>query len=386
MNTIPLCDKMDKIAEYFDKALLTKKGTTTVFRSHITKYFKVIDKDIDAYFKQKQPYEEHIRTYWKYLQGKAPKTRQVAISSIKGFLRRFDKQGTKDLDIWDDIKARMKGNTEAISEEHVPDISELKQILHYCDIRTKTTIMVALSSGMRISEVIQLLPDDVYLNEEPIRVNIRAEIAKNGKRRTTFITPETKELLQEWLRVRDDYIEKSLLSMNFKELQYLKNRVDNRIFPYHANRIREAFNRACDNAGFTGKTVMKGDFDLSEDFKRGHKHKRERRKLHYHNLRKFFRTYFGNSDLAEHLMGHTGYLSTYRMFNDKQLAKEYLKHMHNVSVFETTSDENIKRLDKESKKKDEQIQELKDQMQMLMAKVLTQHEVLSKDDKEKKKS
>jgi len=360
---------MDKIEKYFELALLTKKGTTTVFRSHISKYFKVIDKDMDTYFKQKQPYEEHIRTYWKYLQGKAPKTRQVAISALKGFLKRFDKKGTKDLGIWDDIAARMKGHTDAISEEHVPDIDEIKQILNYCDIRTKTTIMVALSSGMRISEVIQLLPDDVYLDEEPIRVNIRAEIAKNGKRRTTFITPEAKELLQEWLRVRDDYIKKSFLSLNFKELQYLKDRVDDRIFPYHANRIRESFNRACDKAGFTGKTVMKGDFDLSTDFKRGHTHKRERRKLHYHNLRKHFRTYFGNSDLAEHLMGHSGYLSTYRMFNDKQLAKEYLKHMHNLMVFETSSDERINKFNEQMKEKDEQMKEKDEQMKDMQRRI-----------------
>jgi len=353
---------MDKIEEYFDKALITKKGTMAVFRSHITRYFKVIDKDIETYFKQKQPYEEHIRTYWKYLQGKAPKTRQVAISALKGFLKRFDKQGTKDLDIWDDIVARTKGNNDPISEEHVPDIDELKQILHYCDIRTKTTIMVALSSGMRISEVIQLLPGDINLNEEPTRINIRSEIAKNNKRRTTFITPEATEMLKEWLRVRESYIEKSLLSMNFKELQYLKGRVDNRIFPYHANRIRESFNRACDGAGFTGKTVMKGDFDLSTDYKREHKHKRERRKLHYHNLRKFFRTYFGNSDLAEHLMGHTGYLSTYRQFNDKQLAKEYLKHMNNVTVF-TRESKDVKEVRDQLKEKETRIRQLEEQIQ-----------------------
>ena len=83
-------------------------------------------------------------------------------------------------------------------------------------------------------------------------------------------------------------------------------------------------------SGFTGKTTMKGDFD--------HIYKRGRRKLHYHNLRKFFRTYFGNSDLAEHLMGHVGYLSTYRQFNDKQLAIEYLKHMENVTVFGRSPD------------------------------------------------
>jgi len=350
---------MNKIEEYFDKALITKDGTKRVFRSHINKYFKVIDKDIDTYFKTKQPYEEHIRTYWKYLQGKAPKTRQVAISSIKGFLRRSDKKSTKDLDIWDDITARMKGNAEPIGEKHVPDIEELKQILHYCDIRTKTAIMISLSGGMRISEVCQILPGDINLNEKPARINIRAEIAKNGKRRTAFITPETNELLIEWLRVRDDYVKKSMASLNFKNVQFIKDRKDNRVFPYHTNAVRTGFNNACKKAGFDGVTEMMGDFDLSEDFKRDHKHKRARRKLTYHNLRSFFRTYLGNADLAEHLMGHSGYLSTYRQFNDKQLAKEYNKFMYNVSVFETTSDESIKRLDEESKKKDKEMQEMK---------------------------
>jgi len=355
---------MNKIEEYFDKALITKKGTMAVFRSHINKYFKVIDKDIETYFKQKQPYEEQIRTYWKYLQGKAPKTRQVAISALKGFLKRFDKKGTKDLDIWDDIAARMKGQNDPISEKHVPDIDELKQILHYCDIRTKTALMVALSSGMRISEVCKLLPDDINLNEEPTRINIRSEIAKNGKRRTTFITPETTELFNEWIRVRDDYVKRSLASLNFKGMQFIKDREDNRLFPYHTNAIRTGFNKACEKAGFTGTTEIKGDFDLSEEFKRDHKYKRARRKLTYHNLRSFFRTYFGNADLAEHLMGHSGYLSTYRQYNDKQLVKEYLKHMNNVTVF-TRESKDVKEVRDQIKEKDKTISEMQKRIDSL---------------------
>lgn len=350
---------MDKIDEYFKKALLNKKGTTTVFRSHIQKYFKIINQDMNTYFDKKQPYEEHIRQYWEYLQGKAPNTKGVAISSIKGFLKRFDKT-TKDLDIWYDISARMRGKTIPIHEEYVPDLDELKQILHYCDIRTKTTIMIALSSGMRISEVVKLLPSDLHFKEEPTRINVRSEIAKNGRRRTTFITPETTDLLKEWFRIRDEYYKKSMQSMNFKEMQYLKDRDDPRVFPYHTNRIREAFNRACDNAGFTGKTSMKGDFDFG--------YKRKRRKLHYHNLRKFFRTYFGNSDLAEHLMGHTGYLSTYRQYNDKQLAKEYMKHMENVTIFERSVD--LTEVNKSLEEKDKQIQDLKFLMDEMKAQIL----------------
>jgi len=392
---------MDKIEKYFELALITEKqkGTRTIYRSHISKYFKAIEKDLETYFdnapeyddkddkklkKYNEYYETDLRGYWNYLQGKAPKTQQVAISAIKGFLKRFDRH-TKELDIWDDIKARMKGKSDPISEKHVPDIDELKQILHYCDIRTKTAIMVSLSGGLRISEVCQLLPGDINLNEKPARINIRAEIAKNGKRRTTFITPETTDMLIEWLRVRDDYVKKSLASLNFKNVQFIKDRKDSRIFPYHTNAVRTGFNNACAKAGFDGVTEMMGDFDLSEDFKRDHKHKRARRKLTYHNLRAFYRTYLGNADLAEHLMGHSGYLSTYRMFNDKQLAKEYLKQMHNLMVYETSSDERINTLDEQLKNKDTEIQELNKKLEAMDRDLRTLIiKKLTKNEREKK--
>lgn len=327
---------MDKIDEYFDKALIQKISTKTILRSHIQKYFKVIDKDMNTYFNNKQNYEEDLRFYWKHLQGKAPNTQIVAISSIKGFLRRFDKS-TRDLDIWEDISARLRGKS-AVSEEYVPDLDEIKQILNYCDIRTKAIIMVALSSGMRIGEIVQLLPEDIHLNEEPARINVRPEIAKNDKMRTTFITPEATNVLKEWFRKKDEYINKSMKRLNFKNMQYLKNKKAREIFPFSSHRIREAFNTACENAGFTGTTMMKGDFDLPDYYKKNHKHYRERRHLRFHNLRKFFRTYFGNSDLAEHIMGHSGYLSQYRDYNNKQLAKEYMKYIGNVTIYERTPD------------------------------------------------
>jgi integrase len=349
---------MDKIDEYFDKALIEKKGTKSILRSHIQIFFRVIDKDMDTYFDEKQDYEENLRLYWKHIQGKAPNTQIVAISSVKGFLRRFDKQ-TRDLDIWDDISARLRGKS-TVTEEYVPDIDEIKQILNYCDIRTKAVIMVALSSGMRIGEIVQLLPSDVHFDETPTRINVRPEIAKNDKMRTTFITPETTDMLKEWLRKRDEYTNKSMKRLNFKNMKHYKYETKKQqrkeIFPYSPHRIREAFNKACENAGFTSTTVMKGDYDLPDMYKKDHKHHRERRQLRFHNLRKFFRTYFGNSDLAEHIMGHSGYLSQYRNYNNKQLAKEYMKYINNVTIYERPAD--LTDVNKELAEKDKQIQEL----------------------------
>lgn len=328
---------MTKIEEFFRKSLIEKKSTQKTYKVQIMKYFEVIKQDINTYFDNKQPYEEHIRLYWEYLQNKSPKYRGTSISAIKSFLARFDKS-TKTLDIWDDIHARLKRKVKPIHEKHVPDIDEVRQILHYADMRTKTSVMIALTSGMRISEVVNLLPNDIYLNEIPTRINIRPEIAKNGQRRTTFISKEATNLLNEWLRIRERYLAESLKSMNFKNRSYVKTRKDDRIFPYSSGSIRTGFNTSCEKAGFTDKTIMKGDFDFKIRKKDNKMLERNRRHLTFHNLRDFFRTYLGNVDLSEHLMGHTGYLSTYRQYNDKQLAKLYMEYEKNVTVFERSPD------------------------------------------------
>ena len=41
------------------------------------------------------------------------------------------------------------------------------------------------------------------------------------------------------------------------------------------------------------------------------------------------------------MIGHTGLAGIYDKRNDKQLAKDYMKFVHNVSVFERVADERI---------------------------------------------
>ena len=55
-----------------------------------------------------------------------------------------------------------------------------------------------------------------------------------------------------------------------------------------------------------------------------------------------------------------GRLSTYRQFNDKQLASEYFKHVENVTVFEKTPD--LKEVNEQLAEKDKQIQELQNEI------------------------
>jgi integrase len=359
---------MDKIDQFFTKKLYDKPGTMETYRCHITKFFEVNKKDMETYFDKSPPYipsdpekikaynlyyESDLRKYWEYLKPKAPKTKQTAIASVKQFMKCFDRN-TWNLEIWESIQNRLRGKVRPIMEEHVPERTEIKKILQYCDIKTKTAILIALSSGMRISEVMELLPTDVYIGETPTRINIRAETTKTGQRRTTFITPEATELLVEWLRVREDYIRDAYKSLNFKNTQHSKENKKNdpRIFPFQASVIQTAFNNACEMAGFIKTSPLNGD---DHSFKHTGR-RRQRKTLHFHNLRKFFRSNFGNVDFAEHLMGHSGYLTEYRAYSDTRLADVYQNYQHNLMIFETSPD--LSGIYEELRDKEEKIQEL----------------------------
>jgi len=352
---------MSKIDEFFKKGLYTNKGTIKTYRSHLNKYFEIMKCNPEDYFTGKRDFEADIMAYWEYLNSSPPMTKRSAMSIIKKYLCKYDKT-IKELDIWDTVAFRLRG-AEPISEEYIPETNDLKKIMLHMDIRTKAVALIAVSSGMRIDEIMHLLPSDMHLEETPARINIRSEISKNNKRRTTFISTEAKNVLDEWLRkneegisTRDIYLKTAVEKCN---CNYKKNPNDKRIFPYTNNTVRYAWNLAIKKAGYGNKDI-----------------RTKRRKLHFHCARKFFRSYFGNADMAEHLMGHSGYLSTYRRYIDKQLAAEYLKNMDNLLVFEQKAD--VSGIQEQLKEKDTQIQELRDQMQMLMAKVLTL------DDKEKK--
>jgi len=78
--------------------------------------------------------------------------------------------------------------------------------------------------------------------------------------------------------------------------------------------------------------------------------------LHIHTLRKYFRTYFGNVDVAEVLMGHSGYLTTYRIPPVSKLAEDYLKAEQNLSVYKTPVN---------SSRYELQVAELKDENEQL---------------------
>ena len=307
----------------------TKKNYKTGLKTFFgVIYPKLKGEDLDLlserYFTEGRDYRSDVLIFKESLKSKAPTTIGNRLNSIRVFLDEnginFPKRFFKNLN----------GKvTEAISEEKIPSNEELKRVIEYLPVQGKALALVLSSSGMRIGEVLKIKLSGVELNRDPVRIKIRAEYTKTGKRRITFISPEAKEAVEEWLSYRDQYFERS---SNRTQEEFRKSDIDN-LFPFtHLN-----FNRMWRNA--LGKAKL-----LEIDSKT------KRITMRPHNLRKFFRLRVGRygRDEAECLMGHkSGLNKIYANFGDaeERLEKVYRDSISDLSVYGRTgvyTDENIK--------------------------------------------
>jgi len=349
------------MTQFFKKRLITKPKTKEVYSSMIRKYFDTIqEQDIQKYVKKPAlEIEKDLTNAYLKLNNSPKYTLQNIFYTTKTFLSVFNKE-VKDLDFWDTFKGKMRQACMA-SEELVPDPDELRKFLEYANVKEKAMFLTMASCGCRIGELVSIDLEYTYLDEEPAR--IRLTKTKNGKPRTTFITPEATRAVKDWLKTRDKYLKQAVKrnTPNKKGVKTLctKTLDDTRLFPLDEETVRKIWHKLCKRSGM-----------YKMDKKTG------RLTFHPHTLRKYFRSYFGNADLAELLMGHEGYLSTYRKLNDKQKGKEYLKHMNNIVIFDR-----IPQLDKVN----QEIQQLKSENEKLENRLneFTElmRELLQKDDK-----
>ena len=188
-----------------------------------------------------------------------------------------------------------------ISRESELDRTILQTLIQHADLRMKTEILIAVSSGMRIGEILGFSLQDISLNAVPAEIHLRSDITKNKTARTVFISREAAWELKLWLAHRETLISEGKIKPN-----------DTRCFPYA---------RSTEIAKF--KRLLK-DAALLETDEQTH-----RTTIHFHLFRKYFLTEFklaASAEVAEELAGHTGYLSeSYRRLTKKTMQKEYLK-------------------------------------------------------------
>ena len=309
--------------QYLDEVSgTTKKVYTFVLKDFLKNTFGITEKKVDLnglvdkYFEEKRNVEEDIGNFLVSLKERPPKSQRLYMSIIKTFFVENDVELPEKY--WRRTRKRVHGNGKR-TDDRPPTNAELKRIINNMPVHGKALFLTMASSGMRIGETLKLELDEIYLNETPVRIKLRGENTKNGDMRTTFISSEAKEQVEEYLKNRDRY-----LDLSAKRSRFGKDTDDKRLFPWNQPTAQMIWVGAIDKANLNGRD--KGT---------------NRYVLHPHVLRQFFRSRMSTKvteiDLIEEMMGHNGYLTQeYRKHTDEELAKAYSFGESTLMIFGTS--------------------------------------------------
>jgi integrase len=332
------------------------KRTQNTYRAVLKGYFKVIGATPETYFTEGRDYQADVKKYKnEFLNDRPPKTYTSYMSGINSYL----KENGVDLGsgFWKTLKGRKKGakSNRAITKDRVPTPEEMKQILSHGGAKERAFFLILVSSGMRIGELCQIGKGDIYLDEDPARIDIPPKVTKTGERRTTFMSNEARNALNEWLKVRDNYVEYAITKNNLPGVNKTVN--DDRVFPFNQVTGWRYWTVMLQKAGFTEKDTQT-----------------KRAVLHLHVLRKYFRTNMPKTiglDMTEELLGHSGYLTEYRKHSDKELAEAYKNGQSAVLIFEREIAQDLTEVSTKLKQKDDEIAKMKADIEKMHNEILT---------------
>jgi integrase len=266
--------------------------------------------DLGEYLKASPDIVNDVRRFLTALNGKPSKTVTTYMGAIKMFLQ--DHEVKIPEDEWRKIRRRgfMPKRTKAETHDRKPTREELKKILNYADIKCRAMVLFLASSGARIGETLRLEKQDFKLDADPPSVDIKAEYTKGGVGgRTVYFSYEAKDAIKDWLQIKDQTQRRSGKGSYQGET----------VFPWKGSTAEFMWNRASGKASLSARDANT-----------------QRRVLHLHSLRKFFRSNIGLDDkIVNALMGHVeGLDAAYlRMDQEGEIAKAYKDAMQNVSVY-----------------------------------------------------
>ena len=329
--------RLDYLKQY------SSESTVRSYESALKAFFEMVHGErenlevlADRYFVEGRDYEADVQNFMVRLKGLAPKSVKLKLSAVRVFL--IENEVDLPQRFWRRLRSRVKGSR-ALTIDKVPGNAELRSIISHLPEHGRALFLTLASSGMRIGEALQLKIGDLELDQESVKVNIRGEYTKSGNPRMAFVSREAKEAIEEWMKVRDEYLEAAA----GKSHLYDKSAEDSRLFPFLGTTARIVWNSALQKAGH-------GKRDSSTN----------RRMIHPDVLRKFFRTKMGSVipvDVVEALMGHEGYLNeVYRRYSIEDLAKFYKQGEHALLIFTEATE--VTKLRQEIEEKNRQLQTL----------------------------
>jgi integrase len=278
------------------------------------------EKQVDRYLKEKRKYPEDMAGFVISLQSRPPLSAKQTFNSVKEFFNHYDLElPAKDLKF---IRNKLpKGSVRTIEKDM--DTDTIRTIIQHLDVKGRALVLVLASSGMRINEALTVSLEDIDFKSKPTVITIRGENSKTGNNRITFISEEAKQAVNEWLKVRSEYIRTSAKRNNglikSGRGHEKTGEDDGRLFPFSDQNASALWDNALEKAEIFSRDKTTN-----------------RKQLHYHQLRKFFISQLSlliSKEVAETLAGHSGYLTvSYRRYTKKQLAEEYLKAQHLLTI------------------------------------------------------
>jgi len=337
-----------------------KPSTHRAYKLHLVRYFQTMGiKDVDKYVKdtrqlnkkEKIKYldgiEKDLSNYWIKLNKESTgKTPYIWLSAIRMFLTM-----NKTLEL-DDVYMKLQRNGHgnyAVTDTKTPTREQLLKIFSYSDPESKALFMFQLTSGQRISQIVETTFDNIDMDFDCPR--IRYPTAKQKFWVKTRITPETKKFLQEYLDQRQKFID---IRDKRGEL-HRKTEIDtkNRVFPMTPGNAEQIWATMVKNAGL---------YELDPI-----SHKPV---FGTHCLRRYFLSHFGDETWGDFFSGHINARNKeYRKYDDEKLDEEYKKHINDLNIFSTQS-EDVKTLSEEMKEKDKQMADLKQEIDRIRMELL----------------
>jgi len=291
----------------------------------------IMEKLARSYLTGDQDYAGDLVRYAAWLsEHYAPLSRRGYISAVKQYLTLNDvelRESQKRM-----IARKLPRGYNPRTRDEPFTLEMVRKVCDNAPLRLRALVLVILSSGMRLSEALSIVPEDVDFKARPVTIHLRDSYTKTGASRDVFISTEATTALREWMSGTEDYLGGKVKFM--KNLEKKAVRGDRRIFPASKFSFTRLFNAALLRAGYCmEKRGENGERMPIKDQETG------RSPIHLHGLRKTFRTQLakaespGSIDITEKLMGHEGYLSSsYVRLSDEEIRTFYLENEHRLMI------------------------------------------------------
>ena len=232
----------------------------------------------------------------------------VQITVAKEFLN------SQNLHIYnEDLKQKFRLPKKNVVFEEGLTKETLVRLLHNCTPKLQTAILMCISSGMRLGELVQLKINDIDFGTTPTTIKLRQETTKTRETRFTHLSIEATKSLK-------DYLYKTfgeIVGASNNRYIFLRYEGDAQTAEYD-RAVRTARSTFVEALGLVVKKVP----ELSMKNENG------RNRIHFHAFRAWFKTQVTNthqSDFAEALMGHKSLKLVYYRQNAKDRLKIYLE-------------------------------------------------------------